>query len=208
MGQFDQILTVFEVQDAALSSSTAVEDDPAQVQEAILDVQDRISTYIDQPVMIHKRTQGIATHDWLEDEVEDTTQYRVWADARPVVEVDNPTEVTIRFDEQQLVREKSENTKAVYFAGWKRRDQALSDLPTSSGEDLDGLTTEPPTLPRDIRRIAIRLVLFTLNEAEHSAGMGSTSTTVQGGSITVDGPDQSFVRTQMRKLDAYKRSPF
>lgn len=205
---YDDLLTVGEVIQSSLSSSSAVEDEPGVVQSSIQDVQGMIESYLRQPVMIHKRTQGVLAHEWMSDELPDDHRWRIWAEARPVVEIDSPSEVSIRYDNEQLVRDQAENGTIDYFAGWKRSDQALSNLPTGSNEALDGLTTEPPTLPQDIRKAAIKLVLFDMGELVHDTGFTETTTNTPGGTMTIRGPEQGFEDRQLSNLSTYRRPAF
>ena len=190
--RWDDILTVEEVQDAALASSSAVEENPSDVvEDAVRDAQDRIATYLGMDPMVHRLKQGIRAHEWLEDETLDPVQWRAWADHQPAVEVQSPAEVTIRHDGLQFLRDEPKALTADYHAGWRRSDQTLSDLDGSNSGDLTDLTTEPPALPGDIRRTAIALTLFQIVDAEHGQAIGQMTQAVgTAGTITVQGTDQ------------------
>jgi len=204
--QWDDLLTPGEVQTAAVESSSVFEDNPGGVvEETIRDVQDRIARYLGMDPMVHKRTEGLRRRDWLEDETADPQTYRAWADHQPIVEVESPSEVSARFDAKQLTRSRPAAGRVMYFAGWRRSKQTLSDLDGSSGGDLTNLTTEPEPLPRDIRLVAIRLVVFYVTDGEHGAGIGQVTQAVGSGqTTTVEGPEPNFEQNELRKLSGYK----
>lgn len=208
MADFGKILTTSEVDIAALAASDAAKDEKVVVSRLIGDVQRRIESYISQPLTIHRDTQGIRRHEWVEDEVQDDDfAVYAWADHRPVVQVDG--DVDARFSNDRFVKDHRDDLKVDYFAGYVRSDIDLADLPTATGEKLEGLSERPPTLPQDIRRVAIKLILYELNQAEHRAGMGTTTAAIGGGdSITVEGPDPGFPERQLRQLDPHKRPSF
>jgi hypothetical protein len=208
MADYSKFLTTSEIDTAALASSDAAKDEKVVVSRLISDVQRRIESYISQPLMIHRDTQGIRRWEWSEDEVQDGDfAVYAWADHRPVVQVDG--EVSVRFSKDRFVKDHRDDLRVDYFAGYVRDDTDLADLPTASGEELDGLSERPPTLPQDIRRVAIKLVLYELNQAEHRQGMGTTTAAIGGGeSITIEGPDPGFPERQLKQLDPYKRPAF
>jgi len=206
MDKPEQILTISAVLDGALSSSD-YSGAEAQVKEAILDAQGLIENHLHQKVMVHRTTQLVEPRDWLVDERTDTTKVRAWAETQPVVQVVSPPELSVRIGgSRQFVRNEAQVTEAEYFAGWRRRDQALSDLPTGTDERLDGLTTEPPPLPGEIRRVALNLTLYALNEAEHAPGITDRQQATGAGTVTISGPDPGFEQRQLRKLDRYRRA--
>lgn len=206
MAEWDDILDYSDIEVSSLSSSSAVEDEPPAVVAAARDAQRRMASYIGHPLMIHSHTQGIRRWQWTQDDVEDGV--KAWADHQPVVEVSSG-DVDVRFGGDRFTKEHRDDLKVTYFAGYIREDQSLSDLPTSSNDPLDGLSTEPPTLPPDIRRVAIRLTLYELNVAEHRSGMGTTTASVGGGgSVTIEGPDPGFPERQLSQLDSYRRPGF
>jgi len=206
MAEWDDILDYSDIEVSSLSSSSAVEDEPPAVVEAARDAQRRMASYVGHRLMIHSHTQGIQRWQWTQDDVTDSV--KAWADHQPVVEISSG-DVDVRFGKDRFTKEYRDDLKVTYFAGYIREDQSLSDLPTSSSDPLDGLSTEPPTLPPDIRRVAIRLTLYELNVAEHRSGMGTTTASVGGGnSITIEGPDPSFPERQLSQLDPYRRPGF
>lgn len=194
------ILTLSELRDDALSSSSAVVDESAVTVRAIRDAQDTIRTYIGQDPMVHRLTQAVRGYEWSEDPTDPNDNVRAWADHQPIVEVET-SDISIRHDDRQFLRSSRKNVQIDYFAGWKRRDQDLSDL---QGE-LPDLDTEPENVPQDIRRTAVMLTLYYIGTSEHGAGIGQISHTVgASGSITVDGPDPSFERRQLKRISGYK----
>jgi len=208
MKQWEQLITVDEVIQGSLDSTDAPTDEPIEARRAIQDVTQMIAEHLGFKPIVHKHTQGIEPWAWTRDEAEADQTVRTWADVRPIVQITSPTDIDARFDGYQFTTSGRPGTaeKVVYFAGWKRKKQALSDLPTGTGEALDGLTETPEDLPSDIRRAALELTLYVLNKAESPVGMGSRSTTVQGGNITIDGPDPQFVNRTLRSLDTHRRT--
>lgn len=208
MADYDDILNYTDIEVSSLASSAPVADEPAAVQEAAEDAQARMESYVGHPLMVHSHTQGIQRWEWTADEVQSDYKVKAWADRQPVVEIKSG-DPSIRFGNDRFLNDHRDDLTVTYFAGYIRKDQSLAGLPTGSGDPLDGLTTEPPTLPRDVRRVAIRLTLFELNLAEHRAGMGTTTAAVGGGdTITIEGPDPEFPMRQLRQLDSYKRPSF
>jgi len=208
--QWDDILTVQEVQDAALGSTSTVDDNPDGVVEgAIRDAQDRIATYLSMDPIVHRRKESVALHDWIKDKTLDPTQHRAWASHQPVVEVESPSEVSVRHDSRQFLRQSPRPLTVDYFAGWKRSDQSLSDFNGTNSGTLTELGTEPSDLPGDIRRSVIALVLFELVDAEHGALIGQMQQAVgSAGTITVEGTDRTFVDRQLRRLEPYQVTRF
>jgi len=204
--QAGDLLTVQEVQDAALSSSSAATDNPSGVvEEAIRDVQGAITDYLGMAPIVHDRTERIEHHEWREDDTATNSDknWIAWARHQPIVEVESPSDVSIYFDSRRFEHDKPDDLRVRYFAGYKRSDQI-------SGEQQSRLTdlgTTPPNLPNDIRRVAIKLTLFELTEMEHGAGIGQVQQAVgQGQQTTVEGTDAQFVRRQLRRLSGHKVS--
>lgn len=155
--------------------------DPGVIQSAIQDVTGWIAVQIgvdSGTPIIHRTKQGVTRREWLRDDVQEDTTYRAWANERPVVQVVSPSDVSVRYDNKQLLRDDREASIVEYFAGWKRRDTSASDLPTGTGEDLDGLTETVPTLPDDIRRIALILVLYEIGRIEYGTAVQQTTQTI------------------------------
>jgi len=154
--------------------------------------------------IVRERIQAIEGHEWsYSDVVED---YLAWADQRPVVEVnlhadDDLDDVTIpRHTSRKLEIGSSDAGTVRYFGGYTRPNQALADLPTGGGDDLDGLSTEPPDMPRQIRTVAINLSLHVLqNRAEGNLGRRVQQTFGQQ-QVTVEGADPQYTRRQLRRL--------
>lgn len=198
------IITVSEVEQEALSSTQVPSDEGIATERAIEEAQARIAGYLRRPVMIHETTEGIER--WLKDELREN-YWRYRTKAWPIVQVQSD-EYSIRHDDRHLTRDTRRKETVTYFAGWKRRRQSLSDLPTGGGEALDGLTTEPPTVPSDIRRVALKLTLHELIQTEEGVGIQTLTEATAGGTTTVNGPDP---QTPMRLLDSishYRSDPF
>lgn len=87
-----------------------------------------------------------------------------------------------------------------YYAGYKRRDQALADL-QAADPDLAALTEEPEDLPGLIRRVAIRLTVAEIRE-ELTAIVGLSRITKRIDNVIVDTTalTEDFAVTEIRKL--------
>jgi len=143
------------------------------------------------------------------DETLDPQKERAWAQDQPAVEVQSPSAVSVRHDNRQFLRDKPEACTVDYHAGWIRSDQALADVNGSNSGDLTDLSTEPPRLPDDIRRVGLLLTLYEVSQAEHAPGVGSIEHTIgAGGTIQVGGMERGFVERHLRQLADYKQSPF
>ena len=198
------ILTVSEVREEALSSTQVPGEEGIATERAIGEAQARIAGYLRRPVMIHKATEGIER--WMRDRLREN-EYRYRTKAWPIVQVES-TEYGIRHDQRHLTRESKRRETVTYFAGWKRRSQSLSDLPTSGGEPLEGLGTEPPTVPGDIRRVALKLTLHELIQTEEGVGIQTLTEATGGGTTTVNGPDPQTPRRLLNSISHYRSDPF
>jgi hypothetical protein len=192
------ILTPTDVENAALASSTAAQEDKVVVQRVIRDVQGTIESYLDRPLLPEKHIQRVTRHDWLRQRRDTEDYWTAWADVQPIVEVRSPDEVTLE-DPEHFRADYQQGFDIEYVAGWARSDQSAGDFGLS-------LTEDPPRLPGDIRRVATQLTLFLLNEAEQGAGMGQTEQAVgSAGTVTISGPDSGFMQRKLSRLDSYKR---
>jgi hypothetical protein len=193
-----EILTPTDVENAALASSTAAEEDKVAVQQVIRDVQGTIESYLDRPLMPEKHTQRVTRHDWTRHRRDSGHYWTVWADVQPALEVQSPSDVELE-DAEHFRTDAPQGYDIGYVAGWRRSDQSAGDFGLSLSED-------PPVLPGDIQRVALQLVLFHLNEAEQGAGMGSTEQAIgSAGTVTISGMDSGFVSRKLSRLDSYKR---
>lgn len=193
------MLTAQTVIGAALSSSRAAEEEPVEVQRAIGAAQGMIESYLDRPLMAQVHTERLSRYDWTEERRTDGTTWLAWAGVQPIIEVQSPSEVSA-LGTDRFERDRPQPGPVDYIAGWRREDQNKSDFDASPSED-------PPELPGDIRRVGVEVTLYLLNEAEHSAGMGSTEQAVGGGStVTISGMDTGFIRRKLSMLDPYKRA--
>ena len=198
------ILTVPDVEQEALGSTSVPGGEGLVTQRAIDEAQARVARFLRRPVMIHKATEG--TGAWLRDETGDN-RWRHRARSWPVVQVET-SGYDGRFDDRHLTTSTPEADQVTYFAGWTRRNQSLSDLPTGPGEPLEGLTTEPPTVPQDIRRVALKLTLHELIQTEEGIGIQTLTQATGGGVATVNGPDPQAPRRLLNSISSYKTSPF
>lgn len=193
-----KILTPTDVENAALASSTAAQEDKVAVQRVIRDVQGTIESYLDRPLMPGKHTQRVTRHDWTRHRRDSGHYWTVWADVQPALEVQSPTDVELE-DAEHFRTDAPQGYDVSYVAGWRRSDQSAGDFGLS-------LLENPPVLPGDIQRVALQLVLFHLNEAEQGAGTGSTEQAIgSAGTVTISGMDSGFVSRKLSRLDSYKR---
>jgi hypothetical protein len=201
------ILDLSEVLDATLDSTDVPEDFAAQTLREIRDVQGRIAQYLGYDVMAHAHTEAIRRHDWTYDETASGTSatFRAALQEGPIVEVLSPSDVSVRFDGTQVTKDDREPVQVTYVAGYRRADQALSDLPTGSGEALDGLTVAPDALPADVRSVALRIVMARMVEvASGTLGRGREVAIGTNDLVRVEGTDPQFERRELAKLSSYK----
>jgi len=187
------------VQKAALSSSNAVEDEPGEVAASIEAAQGMIERHLDRALMAQVHTDRLSRYDWTEQLRANENKWHTWAEVQPLVEVRSPDEVQ-KLSADRFLRDTVRPGPVEYVAGWRRKDQDKEDFGLS-------LTETPPVLPADIRRVGIELCLYLLNEAEHSAGMGSTEQAVGAGqTVTISGMDTGFINRKLSRLNGYKRA--
>jgi hypothetical protein len=198
------ILTVPDVEQEALGSTEVPAEEGPPTERAIAEAQARIAGYLRRPVMIQKATEGVGP--WLRDGATDK-RWRYRTAAWPIVQVETQG-YSIRHDDRHLTRDEREQETVTYFAGWKRKSQSVSDLPTGDGEALGGLTTEPPVVPGDIRRVALKLTLHELIQTEQGVGIQTLMQATGGGTATVNGPDPQAPRRLLNSISSYKTSPF
>lgn len=200
------MLTVQQVQAAAQGASDDVTDNPdGVVEQAIRAVQGLIESHLDKPLLAHERTERVRREEWMEDETASGSELEwvAWADHQPVIEVESPDEVSLYFDHRHFVRERPEPTRVRYFAGWRRNDQTGGEQQAR----FDDLDTKPDPLPNDIRRVAIKLVIFQIEHAGQVPGITDREIAFGGGqSIRTSGVDSSFVERELSRLDSYKVS--
>lgn len=197
------ILTYSDVSRAAQGASATVEDDFTAVMGAVRDVQGTIESYLDRPLLAHERTDRVERTEWMRDDTASgsTIAWIAWADHQPVIEVESPDEVSLYFNGRQFSRERPEPTRVRYFAGWRRKDQTDGE---QQGRFTD-LDTEPDPLPTDIRRVAIKLTIFTIEHTGQVPGITNREISFGGGqTITTSGADTQFVERQLSRLDSYK----
>jgi len=162
--------------------------------------------------IVRQRLQGIAGHEWTYSTIAE--DYLAYADQRPVVEMnlqsDDLSDVEIPRQTSRKLQIGSPDAGTVtYFGGYRRPDQVLSSagpgeslLPTGNGEALDGLTTLPPVLPRQVRNVAINVTLHVLqNRAEGNLGRRVQQTYGQG-QVTIEGADPQYIQRQMARLQS------
>lgn len=106
------------------------------------------------------------------------------------------------------------------FCGFRRRDQVLSNptsdqtqLPTGSGEALEGLTVLPDTLPGIVRRVALRLAISEMRQqyeglvgvARRSKRMDQmTVETQHAGAVVYFAGAKTNRQKELSKLDGFR----
>jgi len=202
--QTGDLLTVTEVQEAALEHSQSVEDNPSGVvEQAIRDAQSDIESYLHQPVMPHEHRQVVGEYDWSEDKTADglDAQYLAWAEHQPVVEVKEPSDVGIFIRSDRLTHDHPDALRVTYVAGWRRSDQGAGDFSLTS--------SDIPELPDVIRRVGINLTLMELARGEHGPAIGQVTQAVGAGQqSTVEGIDSGFRQRQLSRLDRFRNDSF
>jgi len=195
------LLTVLEVQATAQGASDDVTDNPDEVVEsAIRDVQGMVESYLDMPLLAHKRTERLERHNWTRDQTAGGQEWLAWADHQPIIEVVSPEGVG-QLAGRRFVNGRPEACRIRYFAGYRRSDQTSGE---QQGRFTD-LNTEPQQLPSDIRRAAMELVIFVIERAGQVPGIRDREITFGGGQqIRTSGVDTGFVGRVLSRLDNYK----
>lgn len=181
-------------------------------EEAIEDATSDIERYVNRELIVRDQTLRFKMKDWKtrpgHENSDEDLLIGAWARQFPVVQVQSvdgqtawASEITaqeysfggqlLTYDpDSALVTEPPFKIQA--FAGYRRRDQVLSgagenetNLPTSTGEDLDGLTVLPDQLPGLVRRVAIRLVVSEMRQ-QYEALVGVASRTKRMDQMTVE----------------------
>lgn len=203
--------------------SRSVVDDLDNLQDeaeaVIADVSDLVDAYLglgaqNQGSIVRKYQQAIAGRHWTVSDY-DPSVYVAWADQAPVVEMDltsddiSDVSASRHTDRKLALDDNREAGTVTYFGGYRRPDQVLSNpgsdenkLPTADGEALDGLSTLPPVLPRQIRMTAINITLHVLqNRAQGNLGR-RVQQSFGNQQITVDGADSQYVNRQLGRLES------
>lgn len=168
----------------------------AQQQEAlaaIFDVTQAIETYLDRAIICRQHTEYVAGWRWNYDEAR--SKYVFVPSSYPIVEI-TTSNVAASEDGRYLVAG-SRVSKLVYTAGWKRRDQDKTTFGTSA---------DPVDLPDDIRRVAIRLALYEMQDAlQGTHATRRTQLNTGEFSATVDEKREDVYSKELVKLNKYRR---
>ena len=159
------------------------------ISEAILDVTGYVENYLDRQLVVRKYKQWIEYYDWHSTGTRYGT-YECYALHWPIVEIvsvysNTSKEIVdddvVTLEEAPLIPKRYQrfitrypgNYELEYYAGYKREHstltgiQAYTDPDDASETPLSGLTSLPPTLPYEIRKIVTELVLERLYKASN-----------------------------------------
>ena len=199
--------------------------------DVIHDLTDRIEARLSRALIVRRHAFAFRACDWRHTEATVRGEENVvwaYAPAWPVVQVasvDGSTDADVlaalSFDEGgpypgALLADLDALAdlgidlpfSAEVFAGYRRRDQELADLPTGSGEALEGLTEEPPVLPDQIHRVAVRLALAEIREsAAGMLGVGASSTRIEDNTVDYERHDTRFEERELATLTPYRKMP-
>lgn len=165
---------------------------------AIRDVTEAIESYLDRKLMVRKWDVDIQRWQWEENKALGKVQHLPghW----PVVQVETAG-VTISNDGVRLLAGDRKD-EAELYAGYKRRDQALADL---QGE-LPALTETPDELPYDIRRVAMRLVMYELTQAlQNTYAVSSVTKTAGGATAEITKARADVYAEELARLSTHRR---
>lgn len=216
---YTNLITIDELDSDAVSSLDVTGDVPYAAERAIEDVTALIEAHLDRKLIAREHLmlgRDIELEYDYDVSSDATSRYSFYAAEWPVLEAKEVTpedfSLDVHPDERRFYTEIPMGTGAGrirrvrYFAGYRRADQKLDDLPTGDGEALDGLSEEPPVLPSDIRRVAGRLALHVLTDAKKGTiGRRSVDYSLgDGNGVTVEGATEGFVQGELRKLDRHR----
>lgn len=151
---------------------------------AIRDVTEAIESYLDRRLIVRKHDIDIPSHKWAENNALDDMQY--YPPNWPVVQVET-SGVSISNDSERFLSN-TKKDEVEFYAGYKRRDQTVGDggdNDLTAEDGLSGLTETPDELPYDIRRVAVRLVMFELMQTKQGT-IATASVTKTAGSATAE----------------------
>lgn len=141
----------------------------------IRDVTEAIESYLDRKLIVRKHKIDIRSHKWADNDALDEMQY--YPPEWPVVQIET-SGVEISNDSERFLSD-TKKDEVEFYAGYKRRDQTLSNLQ----DELSDLDETPEDLPYDIRRVAVRLVLYELTQVKQGT-VATSSVTKTAGNAT------------------------
>jgi hypothetical protein len=194
---YNDLVTYEEVKSRAMESDRSIDEEQAAVVGVISSVSASVESYLNRTLIATAHTQEVYLEQWQEERIDDT--YSAWAEQWPVTEV----QTTGYEGEPRKIYGDADDVRVDYIAGFRREDQALSDVQ----QEVPAATVEPEPLPGDIADVTIRLVLYYVGEtADATLGIGQKEQAVgTGNALTVRGRDPAFVAREMGRLDTYKR---
>lgn len=229
---YTDLITFERLLSANSGAVDALADIQDEAQDVITGVTSHIESYLQRPIIVRPYAQTVRRHHWERLDGLDTVrghgiahggtrEYGVYADAQPVIEVNSTGGAvgSVENTRSRFLNGQKKQVEVLYFAGWKRPDQILTDvdeegapLPPGIARDaltrqigLEDLTVDPPIVPAVMQEVCINLCLHAL--AERDRNLGTRTTRVIGGqNTTVEGVDPTFLSRQLSKLDSYQRT--
>lgn len=198
-------------------SGSSQEDTDSSINQAILDIQGMVETYLRRPLIVREFHEIVPSSHYKY-----TLGYEKWEvilKNDPVVEIvsaSTPSSPELKnafdLDEDTYAGYKvlSESfhvgLRVSYFAGWRRHeDTTLSELRNYTDKHAQ-LHNLPPVLPMDIRSVITEMVLHRLNLARNQQfGIGQKVQSVAGASLRFDAPEGGFYTRRLRLLKPYMR---
>jgi hypothetical protein len=172
----------------------------------ISDVTAIIEGHLDRRLIVRPYTIYANYEDWTYDPAR--ALWWMYAPQWPAVEVDTAG-VTIgrsmnaRETGDILLYASRYQGAIVYYAGYRRSDQDLTELQAESG--LSTLGTLPDALPYDLRSAAIEACMYKLYERRHGPGTSTRQINPAVQSTTIQGPRVSYLNELLMGRLGYLR---
>lgn len=189
----------------------------AAIEQAILDMQGNVETFINRELIVREYCETFGHGNRWKYNLA-LQKFELSLKNWPVVQVISVTandgdDLTSEFsldtetyDNYVLLTDSVRvGIKVRYYAGYRRRDQELSDIQAYSDMHA-GLTELPPILPSDIRSCVTELVLNRLTVAKNQQfGVGQTVKGIAGNELQYTKPDSYFSSSRLRRLRKHVR---
>lgn len=188
----------------------------AAIEQAILDMQGNVETYLNRNLIVREYCETFTNPCYRYNLA--YQKFELTLKSWPVVQVISVTSLNGEdlSDEFSLDNETYEDYKLLtsnvsvgikvrYFAGYRRKDQSMTQIQAYS-EKHRSLTALPPILPNDIRSCVTELVLNRLTVAKNQQfGVGQTVKGIAGNELTFTKPDTYFSSSRLRRLKKHMR---
>lgn len=175
---------------------------------ACQDVTSEIEAYLDRKLIVRKHTIRVPKYKWeYQEHYEDYVHLpRHW----PIVQIETSDVTAGNYNIRLLAA--TQKKEVEYYAGYRRPDETLDVLKGAAGSfnyqqgDLTGLDTLPELLPKAIKRVAFRLVMYELTQAKQNSFATSSQTQVIGNTQTqmITETRRDYYENELSKLDNFK----